>query len=114
MYGRVPGPLGKCIDSYQVFRLTEDEPWVRGVRELVMPRYFLHVVNGDDRTEDPDGAEFVDLAAAKREAIECARELVSRLVLAGSPLVLGRHFQIANKDGQVVARVSFGDAIQVE
>jgi hypothetical protein len=57
-----------------------------------MPRYFLHLVNGAERTEDPEGAEFVDLAAAKQEAIECARELISQLVLAGSSLGLGRHF----------------------
>jgi hypothetical protein len=76
-----------------------------------MPHYFLHVVSGEERTEDPDGAEFADLAAAKLEALESARELISQSVLAGLPLGLARRFEIEDADGRALACVPFAEAI---
>jgi CheY-like chemotaxis protein len=77
----------------------------------VTQRYFLHVRDGDARLADPDGANFIDLASARAEAIESARELIAECVRTGSPMGLHRVFDIANSSGQVLATVPFSDAI---
>jgi hypothetical protein len=79
--------------------------------EKSMQHYFLHVRSGDSRLEDPDGADFADIAAAKAEAIESARELISECVLTGLPMGLHRLFEITDDEGRLVASVPFSDAV---
>jgi hypothetical protein len=76
-----------------------------------MPLYYLHIKEGADLLLDPDGANFRDLEAARIEAIESARELISEAVLHGSPLRMHRAFQIDDADGRTLLRVPFTDAI---
>ena len=78
-----------------------------------MPRYFLDVVNGD-AIEDPDGADFADLEAAREEATLSARDLVSQDLKEGRPLGLKRRIDIRNETGKVVGSVSFSDAMPPE
>ena len=40
-----------------------------------MPRYYLHVRNGDDLAPDLEGQDFEDLVAARHEALISAQEL---------------------------------------
>jgi hypothetical protein len=42
-----------------------------------MPRFYLHVKNGTEVHRDDEGVEFPDAAAARAEALECARELLA-------------------------------------
>lgn len=79
-----------------------------------MPRYFLHVRNGSDLLQDPDGQEFDDLAAARQEATEAARILMAECLRSGQPLGLGKEMAIADENGVVVATVPFKDAIPTE
>ena len=65
-----------------------------------MQRYFLHITNGASRLDDPEGAEFGDIAEAKAEAIQSARELISQCVLTGLPIGLHRLFEIADAEGR--------------
>lgn len=76
-----------------------------------MQRYFMHIRNANARLDDPDGGEFADLARAKVEALESARELISQCVLQGRPLGLHRVFEIVDGNGQVLATVPFSGAI---
>ena len=76
-----------------------------------MPLYFLHVRDGADLLLDPDGSNLPNLAAARTEAIESARELISAAVLTGSPLGLQRSFQIDDADGVTLLNVPFSEAI---
>jgi hypothetical protein len=76
-----------------------------------MPRYFLHVRDGSDLHQDPDGQEFDDLASAKQEAIEAAREVMAECLRCGRPLGLGRAMIIADENGVTVAEVSFETAV---
>jgi CheY-like chemotaxis protein len=79
-----------------------------------MQHYFLHIRNGDTRVVDPDGGDFADLASAKAEAIESARELISQCVLNGRPLGLHRVFEIVDRNGQMLAAVPFSEAIAAD
>ncbi len=77
-----------------------------------MPRYFLHVKSdGSDLLQDPDGQELDDLAAAKQEAIEAARELMAEDLRNGQALGLDRIMLIADEAGNILLEVSFKDAL---
>lgn len=80
----------------------------------VMAHLFLHIVNGRERTEDIEGADYADLAAAKAEAVESARELVSQAALRGQALGLNRTVEIMNEAGAVVGRIAFTDAFAAD
>ena len=75
-----------------------------------MPRYFLDIVN-DGTVEDPDGADFADLEAAREEAILSARDLISQDLKEGRPLGLKRRIQIRDETGQAIDSVSFFEVI---
>ncbi len=76
-----------------------------------MHQYFLHIRNGDARHDDLDGGYFADLASAKVEAVEGAREIISECVLSGLPMGLHRVFEIVDGNGQILATVPFSEAI---
>ena len=44
-----------------------------------MARFYFHVRTGDDLTEDPDGVELPDLAAAREEALRSAKDILARV-----------------------------------
>ena len=76
-----------------------------------MPLYFFHIREGNELLMDPEGSHLPDLEAARSEAFECARQLISDAVLAGSPLGMERNIQIDDEAGQAVLSVPFRDVI---
>jgi hypothetical protein len=76
-----------------------------------MPHYYLHIRNREGRLDDPEGAEYADLATAKVEAIEGARQLISECVRNGTPLGLYRAFEIVDSNEQILATVRFSEAV---
>ena len=83
------------------------------IKHRAMSLYYLHIEEGIDLLRDPEGSTHSDLEAARTEAIQGARQLISEAVLTGSPLRLDRAFQIENADGQTLLRVPFRDAIDL-
>jgi hypothetical protein len=79
--------------------------------ELSMPLYYLHIRDGAHLLLDPEGSNLPNLEAARTEAIEGARQLISEAVRTGSPLGMRRVFQIDNADGHTLLNVPFTDAI---
>jgi len=79
-----------------------------------MPRYFLHVHDRAEFTEDQEGAEFENLASAIEEAKTSARELMADRLENGGPLGLKRAIIIADECGDTVAKVPFSDALPPE
>lgn len=77
-----------------------------------MPKYYLHVINGDNRTQDLEGAEYDDLSSARDEARESAIDLVCDSLRAGHGLGLQRSIVIASEDGQAVEELSFALAVR--
>jgi hypothetical protein len=76
-----------------------------------MPLYFLDVVAGDVRHEDPDGTEHESVHQARDEAHVAIRELVANDIRAGRRLDLQRRIEIRDQTGGVSACVYFSDAI---
>ena len=76
-----------------------------------MPRFYLHLCDGRGFTEDEDGQDLPDLAAAHRAAVAGLREVLAGEVRAG---VLRRasFVEIENEDRQLLRTVSFGEAVQ--
>ena len=75
-----------------------------------MPRFYLHLRQGETLLKDPDGREYRSLDEARAEAVLSARELMSARVLAGRNPNHSR-FEIADANDNVVLLVWFEEAI---
>lgn len=78
---------------------------------LPMPHYFFNIVN-DDVTDDPEGAELADDAAAHAYAVRAARSLAADTVSMGH-LGLSHCINIQNEAREAIGTVTFGDAIKI-
>jgi hypothetical protein len=67
--------------------------------------YYLHIRDGTELLLDPEGSNLPNLEAARAEAIEGARQLISEAVRTGSPLHMQRAFQIDDADGHTLLSV---------
>jgi hypothetical protein len=77
-----------------------------------MPLYYFHVREGSaGLLSDPEGSHLPDLAAARKEAVEGARQLISTAVLTGEPLGLGREMQVDDENGTTLLTLRFRDVI---
>ena len=77
-----------------------------------MPHYYLHVCNGQGFAEDESGQEFADEGAARRAAIDGLRDLMSAELRQGE-LNMGSFVEIENAAHELVATVSFEEAVRV-
>ncbi len=77
-----------------------------------MPRYFLHVRDGNDWVEDEEGSELPDLDVALAEAQHAVRGIVTEKVRAGEVLNRGA-IEITDGDGSILALVAFTDALKL-
>src|SRR4051795_1830234 len=73
-----------------------------------MPRFFLDVLHGRRVCKDPEGQDFIDLDAARAEAVASAQYLVAHGILRNED-VSDRSFLIRDEDEQTVATVPFRD-----
>jgi hypothetical protein len=78
-----------------------------------MPHYFLDFRIAGDFLKDQTGAEFPDIAHARREAILAARELVAERVLTGV-LPLDVLFEVKDQWGMVLDMVPLEAAVRLE
>lgn len=75
-------------------------------------RYFMNVRSPDGSVvEDPEGEEFDTLENAVAEAQASARELMADALRANGPVGIDRLIDLADETGQVIATISFRDAI---
>ena len=76
-----------------------------------MPRFYLHVCDGNGFNVDEEGTELRDVAAARLVAIDGLRDILAGELRAG---VLRRvsFVEIEDGDRQLVSTVSFDDAVQ--
>jgi hypothetical protein len=77
-----------------------------------VPRYYLHVRQGETLCRDLEGEVFLDLQEARAEAICSARELASAAV-TNNELVRG-HVDVTDVDGRILATVRLRDMINIE
>ena len=78
-----------------------------------MPRYFFHMIEGDDFVEDPEGMELPDIASVHEEAIQAAREILASKVRTGQ-IIDGQQFLIVDEDGRQITTIPFKAALHFE
>ena len=79
-----------------------------------MPHFFLHIRNGDEWTEDPEGIDFPDVELARKEALEAARELLGEGLKHGlsvGHVLQQRVIEICDDSGHVLDAVALREAI---
>lgn len=77
-----------------------------------MERYFFHLFD-DIETHDEEGMELADLAAARRQALSSAREMMCDQMRSGH-LNLHHRIEVEDEGGAPVLTVTFASAIDVE
>jgi hypothetical protein len=77
-----------------------------------VPRFYFHVCNGSGFTEDEEGTEHPDLAAARVNAIRGLRDIMAG-ELQGGDLSLGSFVEIEDENHQLVTTVLFDEALKV-
>jgi hypothetical protein len=75
-----------------------------------MPRFYLHLCNGDGWTHDQEGLEFSGLSQAVAVALKDVRELIAADVTEGRPVYMSSFIALGNSHGQEVGRVTYTDA----
>ena len=73
-------------------------------------RYFFHIKRGDERVEDPEGAEFADIYAAVEEAEATAREIAAEELL-DTTLPANWCLEVADIYGRIHDVVPFGTLV---
>jgi hypothetical protein len=77
-----------------------------------MPRFFFHVRDGDDLTNDLEGTDFPDLESARADARTAAREILAEQIDRQGKLSK-QIFEICDEAGRLLATVPFRDAIEL-
>ena len=77
-----------------------------------MPRFYFHIVTSSMTIPDPEGTELASLEAARVEAIQDARALMSAAILKGLD-ISSRRIEIHDENGLVLV-VPFSDAITAD
>ena len=76
-----------------------------------MARYFFDLHNGVE-VADEEGRDCADIQAAQAHALAEARQVASEDVLGGK-LDTSHRIDVRDADGDVVASVTFGEAVTV-
>ncbi len=80
-----------------------------------MPRYFLHLRDGDTLLpDDGNGQEFANTEAVRFEAIESARQLLSEAARSGKAGSLNQQIEVLDEHGQTVVTIPVGHAAGTE
>jgi hypothetical protein len=77
-----------------------------------MPVYLFHIRNSE-HTDDEEGTDLPDLAAARDHALEGARDLVCADIKKGW-LNLDHYIEVADQSGTLLFRLTFREAFQIE
>ena len=73
-----------------------------------MPMYYFHVHGPDGTVVDDEGANFLDMAAVREEAVTAVRELVADGIRSGKG-PNGREMRVADDAGKLVLSLPFRD-----
>lgn len=77
-----------------------------------MARFYLHMRNGDGFIEDAEGQDLPDLAAARLQAIEGVRSVLSEEARHGELDMCGS-IEIADGDGNILMVLPFSEAVHL-
>ena len=74
-------------------------------------RFFIHIVTDHERIVDPEGAELPDLATARAEAGQSARDLMAEELRCGRPVPFGWRAQVADEEGTILITLPFAELV---
>jgi hypothetical protein len=77
-----------------------------------MPRFYMHVCNGNGFVEDEEGVELPDEAAARQKAIEAARDVMAGDLRKGE-LDLTSFIEVENEARLLLFTLPFTEAIKL-
>ena len=75
-----------------------------------MARFYFHIRKLGHIEPDPEGCDLPDLAAARNEALQSAREILSSAIRGPDPRLFDC-FVIADEEGRELATVSLKEAL---
>ena len=76
-----------------------------------MPRFYFHILTRTTVIRDEEGTELADLDAARCEAINDARGMMSTAIREGRD-ISHRHIEICDAVGTVLLKVPFSEAYE--
>jgi len=74
-------------------------------------RYFFHIISDQERLIDPDGGDFANLASARDEACQSARDLMAEELRCGRPVPFAWRVQVADWEGNILLSISFANLV---
>jgi hypothetical protein len=77
-----------------------------------VPRFFFHVLDDLDTTDD-EGAELPDVQTARQWATSAARTLMCETLKSDGRITLHHRIEIENSQHRTIATVRFGDAVEI-
>lgn len=78
----------------------------------VVQRFYFNLCNGLEFTEDEEGAEFADYAAARRNAVRSLRGVMAGDLQIGE-LNTASFIEIEDEQHELIESVSFADVVNV-
>jgi hypothetical protein len=77
-----------------------------------MPRFYMHVCNGNGFVEDDEGVELPDEATARTKAIAAARDVMAGDMRKGE-LDLTSFIEVEDEAKQLLFTLTFADAVTI-
>jgi hypothetical protein len=75
-----------------------------------MPLFYFHLRDGTKLIRDPEGVRLPDIASARAEAVQSARELMSQSITGRALFGPEQQFEITNEAGETITIVPFREA----
>ncbi len=79
----------------------------------IVPRYYFHL-RDEVSAEDLEGQYLRDLNGARKQAVSYARAMICNSVAEHGKINLSHRIEVADKGGETVLAVTFGEAVIVE
>ena len=77
-----------------------------------MPRFYMHVCNGNGFIEDEEGRELPDAETARSEAVAAARDVMAN-DLRGGELDISSFIEVEDENKELLFIVQFTDAVTI-
>ena len=78
-----------------------------------MPLFYFHIKENGDVLYDDEGSDHPDLDAAREEAIEGIRQIISNAILTGSPLGLDREMHVDDDAGHTLLKIRYREVVDL-
>ena len=78
-----------------------------------MPRFYMHIRDGEELIVDAEGCTFPDIDAASEEARVAIREMLAERIRQGE-VIDGQAIEISDETGRTLMTIPFKDSIKLQ